>query len=154
VAPFLGLVSDTHGLVRPEALELLAGCERIVHAGDVGEPEVLSELARIAPVECVRGNVDTGSWADELPETHAFTWRGRRVVVLHDRKRLQPELLDPRPDVLVCGHSHRPIVEREEGMLVVNPGSAGPRRFRLPIAVGRLELVGEALEATIHELPL
>ena len=150
--PFLGLISDTHGLVRPEAVRVLAGCERIVHAGDVGKHEVLVDLERTAPVEGVRGNVDYGPWADALPDEHVFEWRGRRILVVHDRSRLRRGDLAAAPDAVVFGHSHRPSIERRDGILFVNPGSAGPRRFRLPIAVGRLELAGGSLEASIHEL--
>ena len=136
----VGLISDTHGLVRPEALGALAGSAHIVHAGDIGDPEVLEALARIAPVTAVRGNNDLGPWAKELRESETLEIAGTRIYVIHDLSGLD---LDPAAagiDVVVSGHSHRPAEERRGGALYVNPGSAGPRRFKLPIALARLAL--------------
>jgi putative phosphoesterase len=134
----LGLISDTHGLMRPEALAALAGSRHIVHAGDIGHPHVLEQLAQIAPVTAVRGNNDTGAWASRLKETEILEIRRTRILVIHDLSELDP---DPAGiDVVVAGHSHRPREERRGGVLYVNPGSAGPRRFRLPVAVGRLRI--------------
>ena len=134
-APFLGIVSDTHGLVRPEALEALSGAEAIVHAGDVGDASVLPRFEELAPVFAVSGNVDAG-WPHGLPERTSFEWRGLEVHVLHDRNQLGA--VAPEWDVVVAGHSHRPLDEVRDGVLHLNPGSAGPRRFTLPIAVARL----------------
>jgi putative phosphoesterase len=137
---FVGLISDTHGLVRPEALAALAGSAHIAHAGDIGDPEVLEALARIAPVTAVRGNNDLGPWAKKLRERETLEIAGTRIYVIHDLSELD---LDPAAegiDVVVSGHSHRPAEERRGGALYVNPGSAGPRRFKLPIAVARLSL--------------
>jgi putative phosphoesterase len=134
----IGLISDTHGLLRPAALDALTGCERIVHAGDVGSPEVLSGLARLAPVTAIRGNNDTAAWARELPDTTALECSGRRLYVLHDIKELAIDPVAERIAVLVAGHSHRPSHRVEGGVHFVNPGSAGPRRFRLPVTVARL----------------
>jgi putative phosphoesterase len=147
----IGVISDTHGLVRPEALAALAGAELIVHAGDVGGPEVLAALAQIAPVRAVRGNNDQGAWARTLPETERIEIAGRVLYVIHDVKELD---LDPAAagiDVVIAGHSHRPRNERAGGVLWLNPGSAGPRRFSLPITVGRLD-VGPRLAAKIVTL--
>src|SRR5687768_11930634 len=134
----VGLISDTHGLLRPEALAALRGSRHIVHAGDIGDPAVLQALARIAPVTAVRGNNDTGSWAKRLSLTEDLRIAGKRIHVLHDLSQLD---LDPAAegyDVVVAGHSHRPREELRDGVLYLNPGSAGPRRFKLPVTVARL----------------
>ncbi|HVU49988.1 MAG TPA: metallophosphoesterase family protein [Polyangia bacterium] len=134
----VGVISDTHGLLRPEALASLRGASRIIHAGDVGGPEVLAALAALAPVTAVRGNNDKGAWAEALPQTSVLDAEGLLVYVLHDVAELD---LDPAASgfrVVVAGHSHRPASEERGGVLWFNPGSAGPRRFKLPIAVGRL----------------
>lgn len=148
----LGVISDTHGQLRPEAVEALRGVDRILHAGDVGAPEVLEELARVAPVVAVRGNVDRGAWADGLPETAEVEAGGARLYLFHDRKALA---IDPGAAgfaAVVSGHSHQPGVEEREGVLYLNPGSAGPRRFRLPVALARLRVGGGRLEPEIQEL--
>lgn len=137
----VGVISDTHGLCRPEALEALRGVEHIVHAGDIGGPEVLAWLAEIAPVTAVRGNNDRGPWASSVPETAVFEpATGASFYVLHDVGELD---LDPAAAGFVgviAGHSHKPLNEFRRGVLHFNPGSAGPRRFRLPITVGRLRI--------------
>jgi putative phosphoesterase len=148
----IGLISDTHGLVRPEALAALAGVERIVHAGDVGRPEVLELLTSIAPVLAVRGNVDRGAWAERLPPSAELAVG---PVVIHVRHILEELDLEPAAagfGVVVIGHSHQPTIERRGGVLFVNPGSAGPRRFKLPVTVARLTIVGE--EVTARRLDL
>ena len=148
----IGVISDTHGLVRPEALRALAGAHLIVHAGDVGSPEVLDALRAVAPVVAVRGNNDRGRWAAALPETEVVETAGRTLYVLHDLKELD---LDPGAagfDAVIAGHSHKPRIERRDGVLYLNPGSAGPRRFRLPIAVAWLAVESAGLEAEIVEL--
>ena len=134
----VGLVSDTHGLLRPEATAFLRGCDRIVHAGDICDPAILDELAAIAPVTAVRGNCDQGPWAEPLPWTASLRVGGLLVQVIHDLALLE---LDPGPAglaVVISGHSHQPSVWERGGVLFVNPGSAGPRRFRLPVALGEL----------------
>ncbi|HEX8115781.1 MAG TPA: metallophosphoesterase family protein [Pyrinomonadaceae bacterium] len=149
---FVGVISDTHGLVRPEALEALAGSELIIHAGDVGGPEVLEELGRVAPVVAVRGNNDRGAWAEALPEYEAVEVNGAFVYVLHDLKELD---IAPAPAgfrVVVSGHSHKPLIEERRGVLYLNPGSAGPRRFKLPVTVARLNLSGGDANAEIINL--
>jgi hypothetical protein len=141
----VGVVSDTHGLVRPEALAALAGSDVILHAGDVGGSHVLEELGRIAPVIAVRGNVD-GGWARWLPERRLLDLGGVPVLVLHDRALVGAEPFAAAPKagarVIVFGHSHQPLSEKRSGVLWFNPGSAGPRRFSLPVSVGRLVFEG------------
>src|SRR5579863_8467012 len=139
-AILIGVISDTHGLLRPEALEALRGSQHIVHAGDVGDPEILDQLAGIAPLTVIRGNVDKGAWARKLPETEVVEVGGISIYVLHDLGAL-----DLKPDVagfqvVIYGHSHIPEQETRNGVLYFNPGSAGPRRFRLPVTVGKLTI--------------
>jgi putative phosphoesterase len=133
----IGLISDTHGLLRPEAVRALAGVERIVHAGDIGRPEILVELRRIAEVVAVRGNVDRGAWAEALPET-ALVEPG--IFVLHDVKELRIDPVAAGYRAVVFGHSHKPSAAERDGVLYVNPGAAGPRRFRLPVTAAILDL--------------
>lgn len=150
--PWLGVISDTHGLLRPEAARALRGCERIVHAGDVGRPEVLAALAAIAPTVAVRGNVDRGEWAERLPQTEVVEFEGVQLYVLHDLEQLD---LDPAAAsfrVVISGHSHRPCIEQRNGVTYLNPGAAGPRRFRLPVTVARLRVDDARVSAEILEL--
>jgi putative phosphoesterase len=147
----VGLISDTHGLLRPEALAALRGSRYIIHAGDIGDRRVLEELARIAPVTAVRGNNDKGAWARALPETDVLQVGKTRIYVIHNVAELD---LDPAAagfHVVVAGHSHRPKKEMRDGVLFVNPGSAGPRRFNLPIAVGKLLLSRSEVEFRVIE---
>lgn len=145
----VGLISDTHGLLRPEALTFLRGSDFIVHAGDIGTSEVLEALAAIAPVTAVRGNNDLEPWAERIPETAVLDAVGVRIHVIHDLAQLRAT---PDVRVVVSGHSHKPRVEERDGVLYVNPGSAGPRRFSLPIAVGELRIVGGAVTPKLLEL--
>jgi uncharacterized protein len=149
----VGLISDTHGLLRPEALDLLRGCDFIVHAGDIGGPEILAELAELAPVTAVRGNVDTGTWAQSIPETEFLDVGGTAFVyVLHNIEDLD---LDPAAagfHAVVFGHSHQPGMRWKDGVLYVNPGSAGRRRFSLPISVGRLLVDDGKVTADLIEI--
>lgn len=148
----IGIVSDTHGLVRPGLLEALSGVEMIIHAGDVGSPEVLDLLRAHAPVLAVRGNMDGGPWARELRETEVVEVDGSLLYVLHDAHELD---LDPAAAgfrAVISGHSHQPSLRRRGGVLFLNPGSAGPRRFRLPVSAAILRLDGEALEAELIEI--
>ncbi|MCC4615006.1 metallophosphatase family protein [Xanthomonas campestris pv. asclepiadis] len=133
----IGLISDTHGLLRPEALAALQGCAAIIHAGDVGKPEILTALGALAPLHAIAGNIDNTPWAAQLPETLDLLIAGVRIHVLHDLKTLAA---DVAADVIISGHSHKPAVQTRDGVLYVNPGSAGPRRFSLPISVGTLWL--------------
>ncbi|MDA0427138.1 metallophosphoesterase family protein [Stutzerimonas frequens] len=136
----IGLISDTHGLLRPEAVAALQGCAQIIHAGDIGKPQVLDGLRAIAPLEAIRGNIDTADWAQVLPERLDLRIEGLTLHVLHDLKQLDIDPLGAGVDVVIAGHSHKPKVERRDGVLYVNPGSAGPRRFSLPISLALLEL--------------
>jgi putative phosphoesterase len=148
----IGVISDTHGLLRPQAEQRLAGVARIVHAGDIGSSNVIARLKRIAPVIAIRGNVDTGRWAEHYPETRMVTLGGRCLHILHDIKTLQLDPVSCGVDVVVCGHSHRPRIETVRGVLYLNPGSAGPRRFNLPVTVATLDLTASALRPLIHQL--
>lgn len=143
----VGLVSDTHGLLRAEALTALQGSDWILHAGDIGDGAILERLREIAPVAAVRGNNDHGTWASRLPQTHRLEVGGVRVFVIHDLAELAIDPVAIGVDVVVCGHSHRPVIERRAGVLFVNPGSAGPRRFQLPISVARLAITGHQVDA-------
>jgi uncharacterized protein len=145
----VGLISDTHGLLRPEALAVLTGCERIVHAGDVGTPGVLDGLGRIAPVVAVRGNVDRGPWADRLPATQVAQVDAIRLYVIHDLATLD---LDPAAAgfaVVVSGHSHTAGTFERGGVLFVNPGSAGPRRFKQPVSLALARIRGDSVRVEI-----
>jgi putative phosphoesterase len=136
----IGLISDTHGLLRPEALNALQGSELIIHAGDVGNPEIIDALKVIAPVIAVRGNIDKGAWASALPQTSVIEAGSALIYVLHDIHELD---LDPAAagfNIVISGHSHKPGRTDVSGVLYINPGSAGPQRFRLPVSVARLDL--------------
>jgi putative phosphoesterase len=149
---WIGIISDTHSLLRPEAIKRLAGVDHIIHAGDIGAPEVIKGLQRIAPITAVRGNVDAGEWAKNYPDTELVVLGGRTLYVLHNLNEIK---LDPAAsgfDVVISGHSHRPKIEKKNGVLYVNPGSAGPRRFKLPIAVATLEFSDRALLPQILEI--
>lgn len=149
----IGVVSDTHGLLRPAAVEALRGSRLIVHAGDVGRPEVLEALREVAPVVAVRGNVDHGSWAEALPASEVVELGdGVLLHVLHDRKDLDLDPATAGIRVVVTGHTHQPTVEERGGVLYLNPGSAGPRRFRLPVTVARLWVEGGEVTAEIVTL--
>jgi uncharacterized protein len=150
----VGVISDTHGLLRPEALAFLRGSDFIVHAGDIGDAEVIKALRALAPVTVVRGNNDAGAWADRIAETEVLQVGEVFIYVLHNLAELD---LDPAAagfQVVVSGHSHHPLVERRDGVLYVNPGSAGPRRFKLPIAVAELQIVERSVDARIVQLGL
>ena len=150
----IGIISDTHGLLRPEVAARFAGVHHIIHAGDIGRPEVISELRKIAPVTAIRGNIDRAAWAAEYPPTAVVELAGRSIYVLHNLAELD---LDPAAagiDVVVSGHSHRPKIETVGGVVYLNPGSAGPRRFSLPIALATLELSGDAIRPCLHEVAM
>jgi putative phosphoesterase len=148
----VGVISDTHGLLRPEAVAALQGVDLILHAGDIGKPEVLAGLGAIAPVVAIRGNNDTGEWATTIPDRETVTIGDISVHMLHIIKELN---LDPQGtgiQVVVSGHSHKPLIEERAGVLFLNPGSAGPRRFKLPISVAHLQINGTHINARIIEL--
>jgi uncharacterized protein len=148
----IGLISDTHGLLRPAALHALEGCELIIHAGDVGKPEILRELERIAPVVAVRGNVDTEPWASELPETAVAQAGAVQIYVLHNLQDLDLNPAAAGFQVVVSGHSHQYSEETKNGVLYINPGSAGPRRFKLPITLARLQIDGKQIRVERVEI--
>jgi putative phosphoesterase len=148
----VGLISDTHGLLRPEARAFLVGCDYIIHGGDVGEPKILDELAFLAPLIAVRGNNDTGPWAVRLRETELIRVGNVFIYVIHDLAELDIEPGAAGVRVVVSGHSHQPKIEERGGILYVNPGSCGPRRFKLPISVGEITVSGSAVEARLVDL--
>jgi hypothetical protein len=148
----LGIISDTHGLLRPEAVAFLQGCDRIVHGGDIGNSEVLTRLSTIAPTNAVRGNNDTAAWAQGIPETDTFDFSGIQVYALHDLALLDIDPLKAGIQVVVSGHSHKPLIENRDGILFINPGSAGPRRFKLPISIAEIVVDGGGLSPRLVEL--
>lgn len=148
----VGIISDTHGLLRPEALAALAGCSRIIHAGDLGKAEIFARLNEVAPVVAVRGNVDCGAWADAFPETLTASLGGVGCYVLHDLQTLDFDPAYRNIAVVVSGHSHQPIIQEKTGVVYLNPGSAGPRRFSLPVTVARLKISLTSLHVEIVEI--
>jgi uncharacterized protein len=148
----IGLISDTHGLLRPEASTFLHGCAHIVHAGDVGKPKILEELSAIAPTTAVRGNNDTGPWAETLAATQLLHFEKIFLYLIHDLSELE---IDPQAagvGVVVSGHSHQPVIRERGDVLYINPGSAGPRRFKLPISLGEIIIAGRSVTPRIVEL--
>ena len=148
----VGVISDTHGLLRPEALFALRGSDYIIHAGDIGDPDILTRLGELAPVTAIRGNVDREAWAQKIPKTNVLEAGGISIYILHNRNEL-----DLKPEaggfaVVIYGHSHVAMQEMKSGVLYFNPGSAGPRRFRLPVSVGRLTVKGGKVSAEIVEV--
>jgi putative phosphoesterase len=150
----IGVISDTHGLLRPEAEQCLAGVAHIIHAGDIGRPEIITNLGRIAPVIAIRGNVDTSDCAARYPDTRTISLGGRSIHVLHDIHDLDFDPKSRGVGVVISGHSHRAGIETVDGVLYLNPGSAGPRRFKLPVTLAILEMTRSGVRAVIHELGL
>lgn len=148
----IGLISDTHGLLRPEAVAALAGVALIIHAGDIGKPAVLAELKKIAPVAAIKGNIDTGDWARRIPDFRNVRVGTHRLYLIHNLRELNFDPAARRLHVVVSGHSHKPLITQTNGVLFVNPGSAGPRRFKLPVAVGKIFVDGPDVRAEIVEL--
>jgi uncharacterized protein len=148
----IGFISDTHGLLRPEAERCLTGVDHIIHGGDIGRPEIIDALRRIAPVTAIRGNVDIDDWAVAYPETEVVRLAGKAIYVLHDLKTLQIDPIAGGIDVVVSGHSHVPKIDTADGVLYVNPGSAGRRRFRLPITIATIDVTPDNLRPEIHVL--
>jgi putative phosphoesterase len=145
----VGVISDTHGLLRPEAVATLRGSDLILHAGDVGKPEVLDELRRLAPTFVVRGNIDHGDWASRLPVSEIVEVADHSFYMLHDIGELDLDPLTAGFAAVIFGHSHQPSIESRDGVLFLNPGSAGPRRFKLPVSVARIRLSGGGLDPEI-----
>jgi uncharacterized protein len=150
----VGVISDTHGVLRPEATAFLRGSDFIVHAGDIGHAGILGKLATVAPVTAVRGNNDKGAWAEAIAKTEVLQIGEVCICVVHDLAELALDPVASGFQVVVSGHSHKPLVEERDGVLYVNPGSAGPRRFRLPIAVAELSVARDAVRARVVELQL
>lgn len=148
----IGIISDTHGLLRPEALLRLSGVDHIIHGGDIGGPDIISALRALAPVTAIRGNVDTGDWAREFPETAHVRLAERTIFVLHDLKTLGIDPVASGINVIVSGHSHVPKIYEVDRVLYLNPGSAGRRRFKLPITLATIEVTSHALSPIIHDL--
>ncbi len=148
----IGVISDTHGLLRPQAVAALHDVDHIIHAGDIGSPDILTALAEVAPLTVVRGNNDTEPWAESLPERLTKRIGGVQVHLLHNLKELDIDPAAAGVQVVIAGHSHRPLNEWREGVLYLNPGSAGPRRFQLPVSVAEIIVEHNAFEARIIEL--
>jgi putative phosphoesterase len=148
----IGVISDTHGLLRPEAVEALRDVERILHAGDVGDPEILKQLERIAPVTAVRGNVDQGDWSQRIPLSEVIEVEGVSIYMLHILEKLDLKPEASRFAAVVYGHSHVPKIEVKKGVLYFNPGSAGPRRFKLPVTVGKLVIEAGVVRGEIMKI--
>jgi uncharacterized protein len=149
---YIGVISDTHGLLRPQAVTILRGCSLIIHAGDVGHADILAALREIAPVVAVRGNIDRDPSTSQLAATELVELDGRTIFVLHDLNDLDLDPLTAGFQVVISGHTHRPKTATKDGVLYFNPGSAGPRRFNLPISVGRLVILDKDVQAEIIKL--
>jgi putative phosphoesterase len=150
--PLIGVISDTHGLLRPEAVTALQGVEMILHAGDIGKPEIIGELQEIAPVTAVRGNNDKGDWAANIADWEVVDVDGVSIYMLHDVKELDLVPEAAGFNVVIAGHSHKPLIEERKGVLYINPGSAGPFRFSLPVTVARLNISAGCANAEIVEI--
>jgi uncharacterized protein len=149
----IGVISDTHGLLRPAVIEALRGVEHILHAGDVGDASILDSLRNVAPVTAIRGNIDVGGPCSHLPATEVVTLHGHTFYMLHDRQALD---LDPAAagfSAVISGHSHKPLIQWRHGVLYMNPGSAGPRRFSLPVSIGLLTIGADGLQPQLVTLP-
>ena len=148
----IGVISDTHGLLRPEALDALAGVAHIIHAGDIGSPEIVPRLREVAPVTAIRGNVDTQAWARDLPAREVVMLAGRTIYVIHDLGEIDLEPATAGFDLVISGHSHQPKTEPVGGVVYINPGSAGPRRFKLPVTLATVVLTADPIKPFIHTL--
>jgi putative phosphoesterase len=148
----IGIISDTHGLVRPQAIDALRGVELILHAGDIGDATVLEALRDIAPVVAVRGNNDKGEWAENLPHWEVVEVGAVFVYMLHDLNEMDMRPTRTEFQVVISGHSHKPLIDERNGVLYVNPGSAGPRRFDLPVSIALVKVLGDSVNAQLVEL--
>jgi uncharacterized protein len=149
----IGVISDTHGLLRPAAIEALRGVEHILHAGDVGDASILDSLRNLAPVTAIRGNIDVGGPCSHLPATEVVTLDGHTLYMLHDRQALDLDPVAAGFSAVISGHSHKPLIEWRHGVLYMNPGSAGPRRFSLPVSIGLLTIGADGLHPQLVTLP-
>lgn len=149
----IGVLSDTHGLLRPQAEAMLEGTDHIIHAGDIGDPGIVPRLRRIAPVTAIRGNVDTDDWAAAFPERATVDLGGRMFHVIHDLKQLALDPVSQGFSGVIAGHSHRPDVRTIDGVLQLNPGSAGRRRFKLPVTLATIHLSDDGMNVQIHAIP-
>ncbi|MEJ7711613.1 MAG: metallophosphoesterase family protein [Pyrinomonadaceae bacterium] len=151
----IGVISDTHGLMRPQALIALKGSEIILHAGDIGKPEILDHLRQVAPIViAIRGNIDSDAWAEKIPEREVFSVGAISFYMLHDVKELNPNVVTENIRVVISGHSHQPSIHEKDGVLFLNPRSAGPRRFKLPVTVASLLIKGTEVKVNLIELAL
>lgn len=150
----VGIISDTHGLLRPEAIDALAGVDRIIHAGDIGKPDILKRLAEIAPITAVRGNNDQDGWTADLIESQHFSIEGLSIFLIHDLNEIDFDVKKAGIDIVIAGHSHRPMIETRNGILFINPGSAGPRRFKLPVSLALLDIENGVPRARIEKLDI
>jgi putative phosphoesterase len=148
----VGVISDTHGLLRPQVLEIFRSVDLILHAGDIGTPQILDDLRRVASVRAIRGNNDTAQWASSIPETAIVHVGGVTIYLIHDFNEMKLKPPAKHVDVVISGHSHRPLIDRRGGVLLLNPGSAGPRRFKLPISVARMKINGSVVRPELIEL--
>jgi putative phosphoesterase len=149
----IGVISDTHGLLRPGAIDALRGVEHILHAGDVGDASILDSLRNVAPVTAIRGNIDVGGPCSHLPATEVVTLDGHTFYMLHDRQALDLDPVAAGFSAVISGHSHKPLIEWRHGVLYMNPGSAGPRRFALPVSIGLLTIGADGLQPRLVTLP-
>ena len=148
----IGVISDTHGLVRPEALSALHDSELLLHAGDIGTPEVLKSLESITSVVAIRGNIDRGAWASHLPDETVVEVKGTRLYLIHNVNDFEHDPRRDAYDIVVSGHSHKPSIRKRDGVLFLNPGSAGPRRFKLPVAIAKIRIDGTNVRSEVIEL--
>jgi putative phosphoesterase len=148
----IGIISDTHGLLRPEAVRRLTGVDHIIHGGDIGRPDVIAELRGIAPVTAIRGNVDKGDWAADYADTELVRLAARSIFVVHDLKTLRIDPVASGIDVIVSGHTHVPKIDTVDGVLYLNSGSAGRRRFKLPITLATLDITAHGMRPVVHDL--
>lgn len=149
----IGVISDTHGLLRPAAIKALRGVEHILHAGDVGDPSILDSLRNVAPVTAIRGNIDVGGPCSHLPATEVVTLNGHTFYMLHDRHALDLDPVAAGFSAIISGHSHKPLIEWRHGVLYLNPGSAGPHRFSLPVSIGLMTIGADGLRPQLVTLP-
>jgi len=148
----IGVISDTHGLVRPEALSALRGSDLVLHAGDIGKPDVLQVLESVSSLVAIRGNIDRGAWASHLPDETVVEVKGTRLYLIHNIKDFGGDARREGYEIVVSGHSHKPSIQEQDGVLFLNPGSAGPRRFKLPVAVAKIRIEGTNVRAEVIEL--